>query len=96
LCWKDEWEAAVKNLKWAIIHIQRAQDSLEKRALRNRKTLHRLKYPSERKRVEELLKKNTEAVEKCSIMIETLRKYQAALINLIETHGVSRKPRPKP
>ena len=91
MCWKDEWEAAIKNLRWAIIHIQRAQDSLEKRALRNRKTLQKLQYPSERKHVEELLKKNTEAVEKCTIMIDTLKKYQAALINLIETHGISRK-----
>jgi len=96
LCWKYKLEAAVKHLKWAIINIQRTQDSLEKRAMRNRKTLQKLKYPSQRKPVEELLQKNMEAVEKCTKLIETLRKCQDELITLIETHGISRKTRPKP
>ena len=64
---------------------------MEKRCLRNKITLEKLKYPSERKPVEERLKKNREAEVQCTVMIAELRKMQDQLRGLIETHGISRK-----
>lgn len=91
MCWKDEWEAAIKNLERAIVHIRRARDSMAKRIERNQKTLEKLRYPSERKNVEGLLEKNCEAHAKCVLLIDALKKHQEELRNLILTHGISRK-----
>jgi hypothetical protein len=56
-------------------------------------TLDKLKYPSERKPVEERLKKNRKAEVQCTVMIAELRKMQDQLRGLIESLGISRKPK---
>jgi HEPN domain-containing protein len=91
LCWKEEWEAAVKNLERAIVHIKRARDSMARRMERNIKTLEKLRQPSRRRPVEKLLERNREAHDKCVELVETLRRLQEELRNLIQTYGISRK-----
>ena len=85
MCWKQEWAAAVNNLNWAILHINRAKTKLEKRSLND------LKKPLSPADIDAAKK----GLEKCKEIIASLEASQEELKWLIENVGLWRKDSPK-
>ena len=101
MCWKQEWAMAINNLQMARIHIERAQEKLKKRQLRNERNLQRLKqnpkynYPSQLAPVEELIKKNRFAEQDCKDIIAELKERQAQLFRMIHVYGIKHSESPQ-
>lgn len=97
MCWKQEWASAINTINWTIIHIERAQAKLHKRAEEKKKTIEKLRLKSdkwslrEKEKVKELMEKNLHGVFECKILIDVLRGHQEMLKHMIEDYGISRK-----
>jgi len=101
MCWKQEWAMAINNLQHAQEHIEKAQEKLHNRRLRNEKNLQRLtsskkhNYPCEIAPVKELIEKNRLGEQECKDVIAVLKQTQAQLFRMIHVYGIKHSENPQ-
>jgi hypothetical protein len=86
MCWKQEWAMAIGNLNHAIEHIERAESKLFKRLQRNKANLPK---SHDKKAVQTLIQKNSDAIERCIFLIVSLKEKQDTLFKLIHEYGIN-------
>lgn len=101
MCWKHEWAMAINNLNTAIAHVQKAQDRLQNRLVRNNKNFERMKsskkynYPKMLAPVEALIEKNERGIEECEELIADFRARQDQLFRMVHEYGIKRSKVPQ-
>lgn len=101
MCWKHEWAMAINNLNSAIAHVQKAQERLQNRLVKNRKHLERMKsskkynYPKMLAAVEVLIEKNLRGIEECGQLIADLKARQDQLFRMVHIYGIKRSETPQ-
>ncbi len=94
MCWKHEWAKAINNLNRAIMFVERARESMQKRLLRNDKNLRRLQqnkkynYPGVLKPVQDRIQKNLRAIAECDQIISELKIMQNQLFVMVHFYGI--------
>lgn len=101
MCWKHEWAMAINNLNSAIAHVQKAQQKLQNRLVRNKKNLERMKSskkynnPKMLAPVEVLIEKNQRSIEECGQLIADFRARQGQLFRMVHVYGIKRSENPQ-
>lgn len=96
MCWKQEWAHAINNMQKAIEHVEKAHDKLNKRLERNEVNLEKcIGDKFEIKKIKKRIEKNTEAIEGCKQIIESLKINQNLLFMMIHLFGISHSEDPK-
>jgi len=101
MCWKHEWAMAINNLNSAIGHVQKAQERLQNRLVRNEKNLERMKsskkynYPKMLAPVEVLIEKNQRAIKECGQLIADFRARQGQLFRMVHVYGIKHSENPQ-